>query len=92
VLCNALIHLDERLQDWFDLTASQDAFRHGVEQVVSVFLAVNADEVCQGAQFASLDNGQRLLVLQVVQGQEYHLEPFLNGLKGLQAEVTQAQG
>ena len=86
MLCDALVHQDEVLQDWLDVTTSQDAMRHSAQQVGSVFLAVNADEVRQRPQFTGLGYSQGLLVLQEVQGQEHDLKPFLDGFEGLQAE------
>ena len=51
-----------------------------------------ADEVCQGSLGRVVAVGQRQAILQVVEGQHDHGEPFLSGFKRLQTEIAKSQG
>ena len=53
---------------------------------------MQANEVCQGSLRAICGVSQREAILQVVDGQHNHSEPFLNGFKRSQAEIAQSEG
>ena len=61
-----------------DEVAFEKEFSHGAEQFLGVFLTVNADEVCQRAQLASLEKIESLLVLEVVQVQMVQILVFIH--------------
>ena len=51
-----------------------------------------SNQVCQRSLGEVLGVGQHQVVLQVVDGEHDHSEPFLGGFKGLQTEIAQAEG
>jgi hypothetical protein len=57
-----------------------------------VLETVLADKVWQGSLGRVVAVGQGQAILQVVEGQHDHGEPFLSGFKGLQTEIAQSQG
>ena len=61
------------------------------DDIFEVGPAMLADEVRQAEQLAGGDEVLGLLELQIIETDEGDCEPLLNGCKGLQAEIGQAQ-
>ena len=62
------------------------------QQILKMVEPVLANKVCQRSLGKVLAVGQCHAILQVVDGQHHHGEPFLSGFQGLLTEITKSEG